>query len=206
MKLAYLHGFASGPKSQKGQQLAARFAETGRTLALPDLNAPSFAELSLGAMLERLDALEGGPWRFVGSSLGGWLAAAWAARRPERVERLLLLCPAFDLAARWPTILPDGAMERWRRDGVLEVPDGAGVPTPLHYAFYEEAAAHPAFPAVSCPVRVVHGRADVQVPVEGSRRWVAEQPDARLTEVDDGHDLLASMDVIEGLALGWLTE
>lgn len=208
MRYAYLHGFASGPKSRKGQRLAEVFRAEGRALALPDLNAPSFAKLSLGAMLERLDTLDDGgpPWRFIGSSLGGWLAAAWAARRPERVDRLLLLCPAFDLVERWKTILPDGAMERWAADGALEVPDGAGVPTALHYAFYEEAAAHPAFPTVRCPTRVVHGTEDTQVPVEGSRSWAAAHPNVTLTEVRDGHDLLASMEVIERLALGWLSE
>ena len=58
MRYAYLHGFASGPKSRRGQRLAEVFRAEGRELALPDLNAPSFAKLSLGAMLERLDALD----------------------------------------------------------------------------------------------------------------------------------------------------
>jgi hypothetical protein len=209
MRHAYLHGFASGPLSKKGQRLKAAFAERGLELFLPDLNAPSFRELSPDAMLGRLDALDAERgdeegWGLIGSSLGGWLAARWAERRPERVRRLLLLCPAFDLARRWPRLLPPGSMERWARDGALTVPDGSGTPQPLSYAFYEEACAQPAFPEVRCPTRIVHGTRDAQVPIEGSRAYAAARPHVELVEVDDGHDLLASQDRIGELALDWL--
>ena len=209
MKRAYLHGFASGPLSKKGQRLSAAFEERGLTLSLPDLNAPSFAKLSCAAMLERLDAMDaesGDPegWGLIGSSLGGWLAARWAELRPERVKRLVLLCPAFDLASRWPQLLPPGAMETWEQTGALMMPDGSGTPQPVHYAFYEESRAQPAFPAPRCPTLVIHGTLDDRVPVEGSRAWVAERPDAELVEVVDGHDLLASQGRIVDRALAFL--
>lgn len=40
-----------------------------------------------------LDALGIARAAFVGTSLGGWLALDYATRRPERVDRLALLCP-----------------------------------------------------------------------------------------------------------------
>ena len=198
MQYAYLHGFASGPLSKKGQRLRDALDVN---LRLPDLNAPSFAELSLAAMLERLDALDAevgddDGWALIGSSLGGWLTARWSQLRPDRVARALLLCPAFDIAGRWPAILPDGAMERWRA-GSLMLPDGSGALTRLHYGFYEESQAQPAFPVIACPTRIVHGTRDESVPVDSSRRYAAAHDHVSLVEVDDAHDLLASMDVIE---------
>ncbi|MCB9593144.1 MAG: alpha/beta fold hydrolase [Sandaracinaceae bacterium] len=184
------------------------FADRAVELASPDLNVPTFRQLSLAAMLERvdrLDAEEGDEdgWAFVGSSLGGWLAARWAELHPDRARRLLLLCPAFDIAARWPALLPAGAMAMWRR-GSLLLPDGTGTPQPVHYGFYEEALAQPAFPGVSCPTTIVHGRGDDRVPIDSSRGYVAAHPHVRLVEVEDGHDLVASLDRVEREALALL--
>lgn len=210
MRYAYLHGFASGPLSRKGQHLRARFEAAGLPFGTPDLNAPSFEKLSLHAMLERLDALDAAEgdeegWAFVGSSLGGWLAARWAELHPERVPRLLLLCPAFDIASRWPSILGEGALERWRA-GSLMLPDGSGTPRPLHYRFYEESTEEPAFPGVPCPTRIIHGTRDDRVPIESSRRYAEERADVELIEVDDGHDLIASIERIEREAFTWLID
>ena len=205
---AYLHGFASGPRSTKGQRLKRAFEADGRPFFTPDLNAPSFAELSFAAMLERVDALDAAHrperWRFVGSSLGGWVAARWAELNPGRVARLLLLCPAFDVAERWPTILPPGAMERWASQGALPLQDGAGVLTPVHYRFYEESKGVVAFPEVPCPTRIVHGTRDGRVPIDGSRRYAATRPHVELFEVDDEHSLADSHPVILEHARGWL--
>ena len=57
-RYAYLHGFASNARSKKGLALQERFARTGVELWLPDLNRPSFAQLSHRAMLAHLDALD----------------------------------------------------------------------------------------------------------------------------------------------------
>lgn len=209
MKRAYLHGFASGPRSRKGQRLAAAMAREGMELLLPDLNVPSFSRLSLGAMLDRLDELDAEVgdaegWALVGSSLGGWLAARWAELRPERVHRLLLLCPAFDLPRRWPRLLPPGSMQRWKREGALLLPDGSGEVQPVHYRFFEEALEHPPFPVVTCETHIVHGTRDEQVPIDGSRTYAAAHSNVELTDVDDVHDLLASQDWIVEHALGWI--
>lgn len=210
MRFGYLHGFASSPATKKGLRLRALFEARGVPFAIPDLNVPSYRRLSLAAMLERLDRLddeEGDEegWALVGSSLGGWLGARWSELRPARVRRLLLLCPAFDLAGRWPALLPKGAMEMWRR-GALLLPDASGTPTPVHYAFYEEALAQPAFPVAACPTRIVHGRGDTRVPLAGSRAYAAAHANVEVVEVDDGHDLMASLDTIDAEALRLLEE
>lgn len=201
-RYAYLHGFASSAASYKGVELQKRFREWGLELELPDLNLPSFAELSHAAMLAGLDAMdiearsEGRQWRLIGSSLGGWLAARWAELNPARVERLLLLCPGFDLAERWPTVLGQARFEAWERDGALALPDGHGVEVPVHFGFVEEARRHPGRPAVPCPTLIVHGRGDATVPIASSRAYAAASELVTLVEVDDGHGLSRSVDHI----------
>jgi hypothetical protein len=209
LQRAYLHGFASGPLSKKGLALQAAYAARGEDFHLPDLNVPSFRELSVRAMLDELDDLDAlagtdEGWGLVGSSLGGWLAARWAALRPERVRRLLLLCPAFDIRTRWPGLLPPGAMRSWKEEGSIWLPDASGRPRPLHYRFYEEACEEPAWPAPACPTCIVHGTRDRLVPVESSRRYCSENPAVELVEVDDDHDLLASKALVVERALAWL--
>lgn len=208
-RVAYLHGFASGPLTRKGQELRRRLALRGVGLAMPDLNRPSFAELTVEGALAAVDELiadgpETASWRFIGSSFGGYVAAVAARRHPERIDRLLLLCPGFNLVDRWPELLGQGGLETWRRDGTFPIEDGAGVLTDVRWAFCESMMRHPAFPEIPCPARIVHGRRDEVVPIETSRRYVADHPDIPLIEVDDDHSLLASLDRIEEEAVGFL--
>jgi pimeloyl-ACP methyl ester carboxylesterase len=64
----------------------------------PGLSAPSRPPLGSDAYALWLDdvmaALSLTRASIVGVSLGGWLALDYATRRPERVERLALMCPA----------------------------------------------------------------------------------------------------------------
>lgn len=212
-RFAYLHGFASGPEARKGRWLAARLAGQGIELHLPDLNRPSFAELTVTGALAAVDEMvAAGPpearWCLVGSSFGGYVAARWAELHPERIERLLLLCPGFGLLERWPEMLGPEAMARWEREGSMEFPDGAGRPTPVHWGFIEDFRRHPPTPEVPCPTRIVHGRRDEVVPIEGSRRYAAARRSdlARvdLVEVDDDHGLLASLETIGREVLDFL--
>jgi len=200
-RYAYLHGFASSAHSKKGVALQERFASSNIELRLPDLNQPSFAKLSHRAMLEHLDGMDefgdrSQPWRFIGSSLGGWLAARWAELRPARVDRLVLLCPGFRLAERWSALLGDPAVAQWEREGTREFADAEGKLTPVHFGFFRESLEHLEEPRPRCPVLVVHGTRDDVVPVESSRRW-SSRANAALLEVDDDHALMRSLDFIE---------
>src|SRR5258708_6312867 len=88
MRHLWLHGFASGPTSSKGRFVGERLRERGIELVIPDLNEPAFFDLTVTRMLERVDALAGADRvALFGSSLGGFTAATWAARRPGRGGR-----------------------------------------------------------------------------------------------------------------------
>ncbi len=198
---AYLHGFASSPDSFKGVALRAALAPAGVSLALPDLNAPSFEHLTYTSALAAIDAMDAAhghatPWRLIGSSLGGYLAARWAQLNPSRVERLVLLCPAFEMLKRWPRLLGAGAIEAWERTGRHEFPDHRGVPTAVHYGLIDDAAQHPAAPAPPCPTLIIHGIHDEVVPIETSRRYCESHGHVELLEVDSDHGLVSALDEI----------
>src|ERR1019366_7761743 len=65
-------------------------------------------------------AAAGGPVALMGSSLGGYLAALYAARHPE-VSRVVLLAPAFGFARRWAERMGAAAVDAWRATGAVEV-------------------------------------------------------------------------------------
>jgi pimeloyl-ACP methyl ester carboxylesterase len=196
----YLHGFASGPNSTKGVKLAEHFARRGVRIERLDLRRPSFEHLRLSAMIASVrDAIGGERDRAVllGSSLGG-LTASRVAEEDARVCALVLLAPAFCFAERWRARLGEDAWRAWRDTGWLEVDDYAEQKRArIDFDFVGDAATVDArshgWPDVRVPTLVVHGRADPVVDVELSRRWAAGKRWVRLVEVDDGHELAASL-------------
>jgi len=120
-RFVYLHGFASSPSSRKARFFAERFQELGIGLEIPDLAEGNFRNLTLTAQLNviaRASCDE--PVSLIGSSMGGYLAALYAAQHPE-VEKLVLLAPAFSFASRWPETLGEPTIEQWKRTNTLKV-------------------------------------------------------------------------------------
>jgi pimeloyl-ACP methyl ester carboxylesterase len=193
--LLYLHGFASGPGSTKAQFFRARLAELGATLDIPDL-APDFTRQTITAMLAIVDDhLARAPGVLFGSSLGGYLAALAAARRPARVQGLVLFAPAFGFAARWEVRLGDAAMARWRAAGTMPVFHyGEERELPLAIDLLDDARQHPEEPDPPTPALVFAGRNDDTVPLASVEHFAATRPGRELVVLDSGHELT---DVLE---------
>ena len=197
--ILYLHGFASGPSSKKGLELERRFAEIGEAFVRADLTPGEegferSTPLTMLREVERLVALHR-PRALLGSSLGGYLAAL-AASRGSAVERLVLLAPAFRLFERWRARLSPEEEARWRAEGLLVEHHASGRLRRLGFAFLAEAARLPPFPEVRLPTLCLAGRKDELVPLSDVALFVERTPGARLVTLDDGHDLLASLDRI----------
>lgn len=196
-RFVWLHGFASGPTSSKGRFVRARLLERGVDLQIPDLNEPAFFDLTVTRMLRTIDAIAGaaGPLVLFGSSLGGYAAATWAATRPRRCEALVLLAPAFDLAARWEKRMGASAAAVWEREGRFAFDHHArGRKQDLSFAFLADARAHDSFPLPRCPALIIQGMRDDTVEPELAREFARRMGSgATLLEVDDGHELTADL-------------
>lgn len=98
--LILLHGAGSNSLTWMGD--AEVWARTFRVYAVdiigePGASAPVRLPYATGDYADWLDDVLAGLGVeracFVGLSLGGWLSLDYALRRPERVERLILMCP-----------------------------------------------------------------------------------------------------------------
>lgn len=193
--ILYFHGFASGPSSKKAQFFRQRFSELGVKVDVPDLAEGDFEHLTITGQLriaEQIGSEE--PACLIGSSMGGYLAALYAARHPE-VQRVVLLAPAFGFARRWSESLGSAKLEEWKRTGWLEVYHYAEQrQRRVSYELMEDGLQYEDYPDFAQPALIFHGRTDDVVPAAHSVEFTSRHPNARLELVDSGHELT---DVLE---------
>jgi len=198
-RILYLHGFASSPASSKARFFRERLTRAGFTVEVPDLAAGNFERLTITGQLEVIagaaaGATAGEPVTLIGSSMGGYLAALYAARRPE-TARVVLMAPAFGFARRWRERLGAAAVEEWKRTGALEVFHyGEGRNCKLGYGLLEDGERYEDYPEVTQPCLIFHGVHDDVVPAQYSRDFAAGRSNVRLELMDSGHDLLNVLD------------
>jgi pimeloyl-ACP methyl ester carboxylesterase len=195
----------SGANAAMWRRDIAVWAEDFRVYAVdvigePGLSAPSRPPLASGAYAgwldDVLDRLGLSRASLVGVSLGGWLALDYAIRRPDRVERLVLLSPSgigrakLGILVKAVLLAPLG---RWGRRRLLRSAVGAapGAPGPADDVVLGEFAllifAHfrprrevvPIFPdealrRVTAPMLVIVGERDAMLDSNGTARRLAQ--------------------------------
>ncbi|PWU08235.1 MAG: hypothetical protein C5B51_08130 [Terriglobia bacterium] len=194
-RILYLHGFASGPGSSKAGFFRKRLEEAGAEVLVPDLAGGDFERLTISGQLEIMKRNAGeGPISLIGSSMGGYLAALYAARHSE-VSRLVLLAPAFGFARLWAERLGPAQCEQWRQSGKMEVFHyGEDRPLQLSYALMDDAARYEDYPDFAQPALIFHGARDDVVPVRLAEEFAGRHTNARLEVLDSGHELLDVLD------------
>jgi pimeloyl-ACP methyl ester carboxylesterase len=195
-RILYLHGFASGPSSNKARYFKQRLEAAGASVEVPDLAEGDFENLTITGQLAVLErATDGKPVNLMGSSMGGYLAALYAARHPE-VTRLVLLAPAFGFARRWAAQLGAKAGE-WRRIGTMEVFHyGDNLMRKVGYGLLEDGERYEDYPDFRQPALIFHGAHDDVVSARFSEEFAAGHPNARLEILQSDHQLLDVLDPI----------
>jgi pimeloyl-ACP methyl ester carboxylesterase len=172
--IVFLPGYASDMEGAKATALDALAGERGVAMLRFDYSGTGSSsgrfedgtlDLWLEDALAAIDRLTEGPLILVGSSMGGWIALHVAVVRPDRVRALVGIAAAPDFTD-WG--FPDPLKRRLRGGETLrrESPyGGEQVTTAAFWASGQELLLGEEI-AVGCPVRLLHGELDPDVPLD----------------------------------------
>jgi hypothetical protein len=217
--VVFLPGFASDMAGTKALRLRDVCAGTEHAMLRLDYSGHGdsggdFAEGTIGQWAADAEflvrhAVPDAPLILVGSSMGGWIALLLALRLRAQVQAMLLIAPApdFTQALIEPSLTAEqrAALER---DGFLLPPSEYGPPLPITKKLLDEGRNHLLLGgpiAITCPVRILHGMMDADVPWKHSLNLVdcLESQDVQVTFIKDGdHRLSRPLDLARlGIAL-----
>lgn len=211
--LVFLPGYMSDMAGGKACAVFDWARANGRAALLLDYSgcgqsSGSFAEGTLSRWREEVLALieaccpqeEVGPVVLIGSSMGGWLMLLAAlALPPERVAGLIGIAAAPDFT-QWGRSEEDKA-KLAAGETVFEENAYGPEPTPTHPGFWSDGQAQLLLGEeipVGCPVRLLHGQSDPDVPWEVALSLAAalRSADVQVTLIKDGdHRLSREADI-----------
>jgi pimeloyl-ACP methyl ester carboxylesterase len=203
--LLFLPGYASDMEGAKATALDAFAEERGLAMLRLDYSGTGssggrFEDGTLALWLEEalaaLDRLTDGSVILVGSSMGGWIALHLALLRPERARALVGIAAAPDFTqwgfteAQAAQLTDKGEITRgfWESGQRLRLLEGEI--------------------AIGCPVRLLHGEADRDVPLDVAFRLMRalRSSDVQLNVLKGGghrlsepHEIHAILGTVEAL-------
>ena len=145
-----------------------------------------------------LDQLTVGPQILVGSSMGGWIMLLAALARPDRVAGLVGVAAAPDFAEPMWRSFSEQIQHQLRTEGVYQRPSAySDEPYRITMQLIEDGRRHTVLDrapvAIRCPVRLLHGMRDADVPWHRSLDLAAALAgdDATITLVKGGDHRLS---------------
>jgi pimeloyl-ACP methyl ester carboxylesterase len=205
--VVFLPGFASdmgGTKAlalravcERTSQAMLRLDYSGHGASGGDFNEGSISVWTADAAAIIGHAVPAGAIILVGSSMGGWIALLLARMFGPRVAAMLLIAPAPDFTSALiePNLTLDDRAAL-ARDGAFSPPSEYGPPMPITAKLIEDGRKHSLLNApipITCPVRILQGMADPDVPWRHSLKLLEmlESDDVHLELLKDGDHRLS---------------
>ena len=191
--IVFLPGYASDMEGAKALALDAFAEQRGLAMLRFDYSGTGaskgrFEDGTLDRWLEEalaaIDRLTDGPLVLVGSSMGGWIALHLALLRPDRVRALVGIAAAPDFTA-WGFADADAAERNGLARGFWE--------SGQKLRLLENEI------AIGCPVRLIHGEQDNEVPLAIALRVLrtVRSADVQLNVIKGGGHRLSEPHEIE---------
>ena len=196
--LVFFPGYASDMEGAKALALDAFAERRGIGMLRLDYSGTgsspgNFDDGTLDKWLEEslaaVDRLTEGPLILICSSMGGWIALHVALRRPDRVRALVGIAVAPDFTDWGLDRGAGGITDAFRESGQRLLLLGGEI-------------------AVDCPVRLVHGESDGDVPLDIAFKTMRalRSSDVQLAVIKGGghrlsepHEILAILRIVAGL-------
>lgn len=144
-----------------------------------------------------IDRLAPGKFLVIGSSMGGWIALNVALARPDRVVGLIGIAAAPDFTEDLMLSgMSPASRAALQRDGLLRIPSAYGGEQIITKTLIDEGRAHLLLRApipLHCPVRLLHGMLDPDVPWQTALRLAEklETSDVQTTLIKDAEHRLS---------------
>ncbi len=221
--LLWANGFRSKMTGQKASRISTWATSQNRPCVRFDYSgngasSGEFEDATIGDWVEEctavFDRLTSGPQILVGSSMGGWIVLLvtlahlrQVGAENSRIKGLVLIAPAVDMTQdlMWRKF-PPGIRQGLKQTGVFMRPsaydDGR---YPITLKLIEEGRRHLLFGGekfnTHCPIRILHGRRDVDVPWQHSKKLMAHlaNDDVSLNLINTGEHRLSRNEDIEQL-------
>lgn len=173
--VVFLPGYMSDMGGSKAEALDGWAEARGRALLRLDYSGcgasgGDFAGGTIsrwsGDALAVIDAVAPGPLVLVGSSMGAWIALRIALSRPAQIAAVVTIAGAPDFVD-WGLDLTAADHAALARDGFVERPSLYGAPYRYYAGLVADGVASRVLTpeiAIDCPVRLVHGQVDPDVP------------------------------------------
>ena len=205
--VVFLGGYASDMTGTKASFLADSCEKFGLGMLRFDYrghgqSSGDFKDGTIGAWFEDVcavfDQVTEGPQILVGSSMGGWLGFMLAQKKAERLKALIGIAAAPDFTEdlMWLRFSPDQRLRLEREGFIYDETEPIGEQAPVTMRLIEEARQHLLLRAVihmSCPVRLLQGLDDKEVPWQHSIRILENisHDDVRAILIKDGDHRLS---------------
>ena len=205
--MVFLPGYMSDMAGSKAQAVFKWATSQGRACLLLDYSGcgeseGDFAEGTLSRWRDEVCELIavkcakelGGPVVLIGSSMGGWLMLLVGLAMPGRIAGLVGIAAAPDFTA-WG-FSDEQQAELLASETVLEANAYGPQPTPTYPGFWRDGQANLLLGgaiALTCPVRLLHGQQDPDVPWETTLRLAQalRSADVQVCLVKDGDHRLS---------------